>query len=75
MDKWTFIGMRQVEELTQADPDYRKLLAEHEKLLPAFEALLAKLSYEDRELVLEYVNLQIDLQYQETRIAYHIHNK
>ncbi|MBR2047679.1 MAG: hypothetical protein IJ960_03695 [Oscillospiraceae bacterium] len=74
MDKWIYYGMRQVEELTRTDPYYLELLEEHRKLLPDFEALLEKLTFEDRELLLEYLNLQIDLQAQETRIAYHLHN-
>lgn len=72
MDKWVLYGADYVDALARHDPDYQKLLAQHELLVPKFDALMATLPWQQRELVLEYLNLALDLEYQKTRIAYSI---
>lgn len=69
---WAYGGFDLVEEQVQKDPDFQALAAEHEALAPKFEALLASLPQQQRELILEYLNLAVDLEYQRVRIAYRI---
>ena len=53
-----------------ADPVFRKLAEEHERLVPAFDRLMETMPEEQRELILEYLNLQLDMEAQKTRIAW-----
>ena len=70
MDQWITHGADFVDALALNDPVFRELAEEHERLVPAFDRLMETLPEEQRELILEYLNLQLDMEAQKTRIAW-----
>ena len=70
MDQWITHGADFVAALALNDPVFRELAEEHERLVPAFDRLMETLPEEQRELILEYLNIQLDMEAQKTRIAW-----
>lgn len=70
MEDWIYWATDRVHELALADPDYRSLAKEQEALSVPFEELLSRLSEAERDLILDYLNNAVDLEYQQTRLAY-----
>lgn len=70
MLEWVYHTVDRVEAEAKADPEYRELAARQAALAPAYESLLARLSRDDRELLLEYTDVMGNLQYRITQIAY-----
>lgn len=70
MDEWMAHGADFVETLAQRDPVFHGLRQELEVLTPAFDRLLEALPEDDRELILEYLNLQTDMEARKTFLAW-----
>ena len=70
MDEWITFGADYVDELALQDPIFQELQQEHEHLVPAFDRLMELLPEEQSDLILEYLNLQLDMEAQKTRIAW-----
>ena len=70
MEDWIYWASDRVHELALADPDYRSLAKEQEALSVPFEEVLGSLSDTERDLILDYLNNAVDLEYQQTRLAY-----
>lgn len=70
MDKWLTLGADFVDGLAQSDPVWLELKQQQDALAPAFDRLLESLPEEHRELILEYLNLQLDMEAQKTRLAW-----
>ena len=70
MLEWVLRVVDRVDALADADPEYRELAAQRKRLEPDFDALLARLTPEDRELLLEYMDIVGDMQYRTTQIAW-----
>lgn len=70
MDDWIIRDADLVDKLARHDPLWQELRAELDTLTPAFDRLMERLPEPDRELILEYLNLQVDLEGQKTRLAW-----
>ena len=70
MLEWVDWAYDQVRVLVRTDRDYKELSQQHNDCVKKFEDVINRLSNEDAETILEYLNLSIDIQYQETRLAY-----
>ena len=70
MDEWIYWASNRVHELALEDPDFQSLMIEQENLGKLFEAIIQSLTDAERDLILDYINNAVDLEYQQTRIAY-----
>lgn len=70
MEQWLENGAQYAEELARADREYRKMLAQHETLVTRFDELMCSLPTEQRELILEYLNLSVDMEYRKTQLIW-----
>ena len=53
MIEWVMGVVDRIEEEARRDPEYREFMEHQVELVPAFDALLQRLSGDDRELILE----------------------
>lgn len=74
MDEWLKHGAEYVDALARSDWAYRQMLAQHETLVTQFDELMAALPEHQRELILEYLNLSLDMEYRKTQLAW-LHHK
>ena len=70
MDEWTIRGADFVDQLARQDPVFRELRQQHERLVADFDALMETLPEAQRDLILDYLNLQLDMEAQKTRLAW-----
>ena len=70
MDEWIYWASNRVHELALEDPDFQSLMIEQENLGKLFEAIIQSLTDTERDLILDYINNSVVLEYQQTRIAY-----
>ena len=70
MDEWTIRGADFVDQLARQDPVFRELRQQHERLVADFDALMETLPETQRDLILDYLNLQLDMEAQKTRLAW-----
>ena len=70
MLEWVYRAADAVDALAKTDPEYQELAARQRELVHEYEALLARLGDEDRELILEYTDVAGNLQYRLTQLAY-----
>lgn len=70
MNEWIYWASNRVHELALEDPDFQSLMIEQENLGKLFEAIIQSLTDTERDLILDYINNAVDLEYQQTRIAY-----
>lgn len=71
MLEWVYRIADRVDALAKADPEYQELAEQRQRLDGAYCALLARLSQEDRELLLEYMDVEGNMQYRMTQLAWH----
>ena len=67
---WVYRIADRVDDMAKIDPEYRELDRQRKELEVAYMELLERLSEEDRELFLEYMNLVVDMQYRKTQLAW-----
>ena len=70
MLEWVMRAADRVDALVKADPEYQELDKQRKALETDYEALLARLSEKDRELLLEYMELVGNMQYRTTQFAW-----
>ena len=70
MIEWVMGVVDRIEEEARRDLEYRELMAHQVELVPAFDALLQRLSEDDRELILEYMETAMNRQYRFSQIAW-----
>ena len=70
MDEWIAFGADYVDRLALGDPVFQDLQQQHRCMVPAFDRLMEALPEEQRELILEYLNLQLDMEARKTRLAW-----
>ena len=70
MIEWVMGVVDRIEEEARRDPEYREFMEHQEELVPAFDALLQRLSVYDRELILEYMETAMNRQYRFSQIAW-----
>lgn len=70
MLEWVYRVVDRVDAVAKADPEYRELDNQRRALEPDYEALLFRLSEEDRELLLEYMEITGNMQYRLTQLAW-----
>lgn len=70
MLEWVYWAADQVSALAKSDPEYRELSDRQEDLGPKYEAVLERLSPEDRELILDYTEVATNLEYRTAQLAY-----
>lgn len=70
MLEWALKAADRVEAEAKKDPEYRELADRQAALVHEFDALLERLSPDDRELLLEYMDVVGNLQYRMTQLAY-----
>ena len=70
MDEWIVSGADFVDRLARRDPVWQEMREELDGLTPDFDRLMERLPEPDRELILEYLNLQVDLEARKTRLAW-----
>ena len=69
--EWVDRVVDRVDELAKTDPVYQELAEQRLHLEGAFDALLDRLGGEDRELLLEYMDIVGNMQYSVTQLAWH----
>lgn len=70
MDKWMEKGADFVDALARHDPVFQELQQRHDRLVPDFDRLMETLPEDQRELILEYLNLQLDMEARRTFLAW-----
>ena len=68
--EWVYRIADRVDALAAKDVEYRELEQQRKALERAYEGLLARLSEEDRELLLEYMDVVGNLQYRFAQLAW-----
>ncbi len=71
MLEWVYRTVDRVDALAKADPEFQELAAQRQGMDGAYCALLDRLSEEDRELLLEYMDVLGNMQYRMTQLAWH----
>lgn len=70
MLEWVYRAADQVDLLARMDTQYRELAQRRDALDGAYTDLLNRLSEEDRELLLEYMDVVGNMQYRMTQLAW-----
>lgn len=70
MLQWVYRIADRVDALAKADPEYRELVRRRDALDGAYTELLERLGEEDRELLLEYMEVVGNMQYRMTQLAW-----
>ena len=70
MLEWVWRISEQVQQLANMDSEYRELAQKRSELDDDFSALLSRLSEDDRELLLEYMDVAGNLQYRFAQLAW-----
>lgn len=70
METWAFYAADAVEQAAQHDAGFQQLSRARMELAPQYEAFLATLTPQQRELLVSYQCCMEDLEYQRTRVAY-----
>lgn len=70
MKRWVYRVADRVDALAKSDREFRELAQRREALDGAFTALLERLSEEERELILEYMDVAGNMQYRLTQLAW-----
>jgi hypothetical protein len=71
MRQWLEFGSQKVGILLQSDPDYQRLSQKMAAIQDSYEALLARLSPDDRELIRSYHIIAKDLETLRTVTAWY----
>lgn len=70
MREWVKGVCDRVDDLASMDAEYRELNRQREALEEAYTNLLDRLCEEDRELLLEYMDVVGNMQYRMTQLAW-----
>lgn len=70
MLEWVWRVSEQVQQLANMDSEYQELTQRQSELVDDFSALLTRLSEDDRELLLEYMDVAGNLQYRFAQLAW-----
>ena len=70
MMEWIFRAADQVDRLAKADMEYQELARQRAELDGAYTDLLSRLHADDRELLLEYMDVVGNMQYRMTQLAW-----
>lgn len=70
MLEWVWRISEQVQPLANMDSEYRELAQKRSELDNDFSTLLSRLSEDDRELLLEYMDVVGNLQYRFAQLAW-----
>ena len=70
MIEWVMGVVDWIEEEARQDPEYRALTEHQAELAPAVEEFFRRLSEDDRELILEYMETAMNRQYRFSQIAW-----
>ena len=70
MLEWVYRAADAVDYVAKHDPEYQELARQQRELAGDYEALLARLTPVDRELLLEYTDVMGNLQYRLAQLAY-----
>ena len=70
MLEWAYRIADRVDELAKLDREYQDLARQQKELVGAFDEFLARLGEEDRELLLEYMDVIGNMQYRRTQLAW-----
>ena len=70
MLEWVYRIVEEVQKEANRDPDYRELSQRRAALDGAFSDLLSRLSEDDRQMLLEYMDVVGDLQYRFSQLAW-----
>ena len=70
MLEWVLRGSEQVQQLANNDPEYQQLARRRMELENGFQELLDRLTDEDRETLLDYMESENDLHYRYSQLAW-----
>lgn len=70
MLQWVYRIADRVDSLARSDPEYRELDRQRLALEGAYSRFLERLDEEDRELLLEYMDVVGNMQYRKTQLAW-----
>ena len=70
MLEWVYRVVDAVQKEANADPEYRDLARQQAALRDAFSDLLSRISEDDRELLLEYMDVVGDMQYRFSQLSW-----
>lgn len=70
MEEWLRIGIHQVQEFLNHDPEYQKILLALCEAEERYTQIMQKLTCEERECVDDYIALCEELEYQRIHTAY-----
>lgn len=67
---WVYHTAERVDQLAGMDPEFQELARKRDQLDDAFSAFLDRLSEDDREFLLEYMDIVGEMQYRKTQLAW-----
>ena len=70
MLEWVYRISEQVQLLANNDPEYQELTQQRLAMNEKFKLLLSKLTEEDREFLLEYMDISENQQYRFSQLAW-----
>ena len=70
MLEWVYRISEQVQLLANNDPEYRELTQQRLDMNERFEQLLSRLPEEDREFLLDYMDISENQQYRFSQLAW-----
>ena len=70
MLQWVLRIADRVDEMVKADPEYQTLDQQRKALEPEYEALLDRMTPEDRELLLSYMDVVGNMYYRTSQFAW-----
>ena len=70
MTEWINRVCDRVDQLTAEQPYFQELLARHRALEPQYQEILSSLPQQDAEILIEYLYLTTEMDYQKTQTAY-----
>lgn len=70
MDDWIRYGADLVDEVARHDPVFCRMAREQELLVGRFDRLMESLPQDQRELILDYLNLQMDMEARKTCLVW-----
>ena len=70
MLEWVWRVSEQVQQLANQDAEYQQLARKRMSLEPGLHAVLEKLTDEDREALIDYMEAESDLHYRYSQLAW-----
>lgn len=70
MLEWVMRTAERVDAIAKHDPEYLELARQQIELAPKYESLLVRIAPEDRDPLLEYMDVTANMQYRISQLAW-----